>query len=592
MPRKLCPPEASPRALAAAQRGVGSGARESGDPAEPCQRWPSLEAGAARDAARAETHAASGTSGGGDAAKGAGWRGMAADGAAERMGRGGEVGGGAWARVARGGQAVSSMVHAGGACGGERPPRRLLCSAPSLGAAAAVDGGSGSSSGSMEIFNRRLKAMQVMMCMGVQRAIRRSHAAQLHVWSPTTVLLRSLPPPVCCAHSHRPSAALTPTARLLRSLPPPVCCAHSHRPSAALTPTARLLRLCPSLPTSCCSVTEQRLTWHCLMTRCHDCRRTFSSVLLLGGAALPSVLTTLLRTHPAVQRVVVVDVSPTALALARAHLPAHAACCNDAPTATDHTWTPHHTEHPAAARVQVAFVLADEEHLPFHASSFDAVISCVGLHWVNDLPAAMTHIRRALKPDGLFLAAMLGGDTLRELRIACTLAHMERQGGVAARVAPMAQVRDAGSLLTRAGFALPTVDVDEFPVAYPSGVQVQHLRSLGETDCTLHHAQVGAHPAAMCAQPLPRDTALAAAAIYAHMFPARPPSSHAHSPPDLAPGAEARGDEQQERDEDGVVATFQVIFMAGWAPHESQQRARPRGSAAMSLHALHHSLPA
>ncbi|CAI5521882.1 unnamed protein product, partial [Closterium sp. Naga37s-1] len=335
-----------------------------------------------------------------------------------------------------------------------------------------------------------------------------------------------------------------------------------------------------------------------LLDRLADCRRTFSCVLLLGGAALPSVLTTLLRTHPAVQRVVVVDVSPTALALARAHLPAHAVCCNHAPTATDHTWTPHHTEHPAAAsavraaasaseaaaaaRVQVAFVLADEEHLPFHSSSFDAVISCVGLHWVNDLPAAMAHIRRALKPDGLFLAAMLGGDTLRELRIACTLAHMERQGGVAARVAPMAQVRDAGNLLTKAGFALPTVDVDEFPVAYPSAVQVvQHLRLLGETDCTLHHSQ-----------PLPRDTALAAAAIYAHMFPACPPSAHAHSPPDLAPGVEARGDEQQGRDEDGVVATFQVIFMAGWAPHESQQRARPRGSAAVSLHALHHSLPA
>ncbi|CAI7775963.1 unnamed protein product, partial [Closterium sp. NIES-54] len=382
-----------------------------------------------------------------------------------------------------------------------------------------------------------------------------------------------------------------------------------------------------------------------LLDRLADCRRTFSSVLLLGGAALPSVLTTLLRTHPAVQRVVVMHVSPTALALARAHLPAHAVCCNDALPATDDRWSPLHTARPAAAstvpaaastvpaasaaaRVEVAFVLADEEHLPFHASSFDAVIACLGLHWVNDLPAAMTHIRRALKPDGLFLAAMLGGDTLRELRIACTLAHMERQGGVAARVAPMAQVRDAGNLLIRPGFALPTVDVDEFPIAYPSAVQVvQHLRSLGETDCTLHHAQ-----------PLPRDTALAAAAIYAYMFPARPPPSDAHSPPDLASGAEARGAEEQGRDEDGVVATFQnsqhahrplppalsphptlssqpnclpvkvilqcstiqpppppnsvqVIFMAGWAPHESQQRARPRGSAAASLHALQHSLP-
>ncbi|CAI5962631.1 unnamed protein product [Closterium sp. NIES-64] len=775
IPRKLCPPEASPRALAAAQRGVGSGARESGDPAEPCQRWPSREPGSARDAARAETHAASETSGGGDATKGAGWRGMAADGAAERMGRGGEVGGGAWARVARGGQAaVSSMVHAGGGWGGARPPRRFLCSAPSLAAAAAVAGSSGGSSGSMEIFNRRLKAMQ------------------LHVWSPTNVLLRSLPPPVCCAHSHRPSAAPLPViahlvlqrdraaadmtspdnevprgdplveqvasvlldrlAVRISPFPPYHSLSHPrahlpHSPPRALCSASALPPRSLLLLTTTTAAAHPPLS-QAPMSRPssppirdpsppQDCRRTFSCVLLLGGAALPSVLTTLLRTHrtctdhgslvlsqhpispwhilvrpfthplsaspsplrtAAVQRVVVVDVSPTALALARAHLPAHAVCCNHAPTATDHTWTPHHTEHPAAAstvraaaspseaaaaaRVQVAFVLADEEHLPFHSrsppatpppsikslycsssrhpkqlcyplfsflssvvrlkpppllvpcSSFDAVISCVGLHWVNDLPAAMAHIRcagppspllcrslsprilcppeapllpkhpfyrstpsteapllpkhpfyrsmRALKPDGLFLAAMLGGDTLRELRIACTLAHMERQGGVAARVAPMAQVRDAGNLLTKAGFALPTVDVDEFPVAYPSAVQVvQHLRLLGETDCTLHHSQ-----------PLPRDTALAAAAIYAHMFPACPPSAHAHSPPDLAPGVEARGDEQQGRDEDGVVATFQVIFMAGWAPHESQQRARPRGSAAVSLHALHHSLPA
>ncbi|CAI5481612.1 unnamed protein product [Closterium sp. Yama58-4] len=443
------------------------------------------------------------------------------------MGRSGEVAGGAWARVTRGGQAVSSTAHAGSGWGRGRPSRRLLCSAPSLAAAAAVDGGSGGSSGSMEIFNRRLKAMQ------------RDRAAA-DMASPNDEVPRGDP------------------------------------------------------------LVEQVAS--VLLDRLADCRRTFSCVLLLGGAALPSVLATLLRSHPAVQRVVVVDVSPTALALARAHLPAHAVCCNDSVRAATHSWTPLHTAHPpapstqpaasqasaaseasAAARVEVAFVVADEEHLPFHASSFDAVISCLGLHWVNDLPAAMTHIRRVLKPDGLFLAAMLGGDTLRELRIACTLAHMERQGGVAARVAPMAQVRDAGNLLTRAGFALPTVDVDEFPVAYPSAVQVvQHLRWLGETDCTLHHTQ-----------PLPRDTALAAAAIYAHMFPARPPSSsQPHSPPDLAPGAEARGKEARGRDEDGVVATFQVIFMAGWAPHESQQRARPRGSAAMSLHDLHHSLPA
>ncbi|CAI7805229.1 unnamed protein product [Closterium sp. NIES-53] len=696
--RELCPPEASPRARAAAHRAVGSGARESGDPAEPWQRWPSREPGAARDAARAETHAAGGTSGLGGASEGAGWRGMAAGGA----GRGGEVGAGAWTQVMRGGQAVSSTVHAGSGCGRGLPSRRLLCSAPSLAAAAALDGG-----GSMDIFNRRLKAMQ------------RDRAAA----------------DMASTHDEVPRG--DPLVEQVASV---------------------------------------------LLDRLADCRRTFSSVLLLGGAALPSVLTTLLRTHPAVQRVVVMHVSPTALALARAHLPAHAVCCNDALPATDDRWSPLHTARPAAAstvpaaastvpaasaaaRVEVAFVLADEEHLPFHASSFDAVIACLGLHWVNDLPAAMTHIRCAgppcpllcrflfprilcrpkhpfhhsirmgsssppcwaatpsgtamatpsgtamatpsgtamatpsgtamatpsgtamatpsgtamatpsgtamatpsgtamatpsgtamatpsgtamatpsgtamatpsgtamatpsgtamatpsgtamATPSGTAMATPSGtamatpsGTAMGSVR--CTAMGCSRFSlllasshlspyffhhcSLVAITAPPSlhscplllpppslQVRDAGNLLIRPGFALPTVDVDEFPIAYPSAVQVvQHLRSLGETDCTLHHAQ-----------PLPRDTALAAAAIYAYMFPARPPPSDAHSPPDLASGAEARGAEEQGRDEDGVVATFQVIFMAGWAPHESQQRARPRGSAAASLHALQHSLP-
>ncbi|KAJ7538995.1 hypothetical protein O6H91_11G072200 [Diphasiastrum complanatum] len=118
--------------------------------------------------------------------------------------------------------------------------------------------------------------------------------------------------------------------------------------------------------------------------------------------------------------------------------------------------------------IESLHVIGDEEFLPFKSGSLDLIISCLGLHWVNDLPGAMTQCRMALKPDGLFLASMYGGDTLRELRIACTAAQLEREGGVSPRISPLAQVRDAGNLLTRAGLALPTVDVDEYTVNYPS----------------------------------------------------------------------------------------------------------------------------
>ncbi|KAJ7539000.1 hypothetical protein O6H91_11G072200 [Diphasiastrum complanatum] len=196
--------------------------------------------------------------------------------------------------------------------------------------------------------------------------------------------------------------------------------------------------------------------------------------------------------------------------------------------------------------IESLHVIGDEEFLPFKSGSLDLIISCLGLHWVNDLPGAMTQCRMALKPDGLFLASMYGGDTLRELRIACTAAQLEREGGVSPRISPLAQVRDAGNLLTRAGLALPTVDVDEYTVNYPSAFElIEHLRCMGDTNAVLQRNQI-----------MRRDTALAAAAIYESMFGGT----------------------------DGTVpATFQIIFMAGWSPHESQQKPKRRGSATASF---------
>jgi NADH dehydrogenase [ubiquinone] 1 alpha subcomplex assembly factor 5 len=170
----------------------------------------------------------------------------------------------------------------------------------------------------------------------------------------------------------------------------------------------------------------------------------------------------------------------------------------------------------------------------------------------------MAQCRFALRPDGLFLGAMLGGTTLQELRIACTLAQQERLGGVSPRVSPLAQVRDAGNLLTRAGLAIPTVDVDEIEVRYrdPLGL-VSHLRRMGEGS-GLRQRREG----------LPRDAALAAAALYQATFAGR---------------GGGGGEEIEGAEEGGVPATFQVIYMTGWAPDPSQAGAARRGSATVSL---------
>ncbi len=147
---------------------------------------------------------------------------------------------------------------------------------------------------------------------------------------------------------------------------------------------------------------------------------------------------------------------------------------------------------PVAPGIEREFVCADEERLPFENGTVDCVVSSMGLHWLNDLPGAMVQCRRALRPDGLFLSAFLGGcvsaallcwqcsadaavarracsGTLNEMRIACAVGEQEREGGISPRVSPLAHVRDAGNLLGRAGLTLPAVDVDTLTVQYQSG---------------------------------------------------------------------------------------------------------------------------
>ena len=192
-------------------------------------------------------------------------------------------------------------------------------------------------------------------------------------------------------------------------------------------------------------------------------------------------------------------------------------------------------------------LVADEEVLPFGDGSLDLVVSALSLQFVNDLPGTLIQIRRALKPDGLFLAALLGGDTLTELRQAFAAAEAEVEGGVSPRVAPFADVREMGALLQRAGFALPVTDVERLTVRYSSPfILMGELRRMGATNVLTERRRT----------PLRRATLKRMAEIYARRF----------------------------SDRDGKVrATFEIIWLSGWAPHESQQKPLRPGSAQARL---------
>jgi SAM-dependent methyltransferase len=192
-------------------------------------------------------------------------------------------------------------------------------------------------------------------------------------------------------------------------------------------------------------------------------------------------------------------------------------------------------------------VAADEEALPFADGSLDLVVSALSLQFVNDLPGTLIQIRRALKADGLLLAALIGGDSLTELREAFAEAESEIEGGVSPRVAPFADVRALGALLQRAELALPVVDSDRLTVRYDSALALMRdLRRMGATNVLRERRRT----------PLRRATLARVAEIYACRF----------------------------ADADGRVrATFEIVWLLGWAPHESQQKPLKPGSAAQRL---------
>ena len=164
----------------------------------------------------------------------------------------------------------------------------------------------------------------------------------------------------------------------------------------------------------------------------------------------------------------------------------------------------------AADAISGGTVIADEEMLPFGDATIDLVVSALALQFANDLPGVLVQIRRALKPDGLFLAALLGGETLTELRQSFAEAESDIEGGVSPHVAPFADLRDLGALLQRAGFALPVTDADRVTVRYDTVFALMHdLRRMGATNALLARRRT----------PLRRATLLRMAEIYASASP-------------------------------------------------------------------------
>lgn len=247
-----------------------------------------------------------------------------------------------------------------------------------------------------------------------------------------------------------------------------------------------------------------------LLDRLDDVRRRFPRILDLGTRT--GLLASRLAAHPGTETVVAADLSEAMI-----------------------------------RRAPQLGVVADEEALPFAEGAFDLVVSNWGLHWVNDLPGCLTQIRRILRPDGLFLAAFPGGDTLYELRRAFLEAEAAAEDGMSPRTSPLADVRDAGSLLQRAGFALPVVDVDTITVTYVNALLLmRELRGMGEANAVRERRRSFTR----------RGTMAEAWAEYHARF------------------AESDG---------RVPATFQILFLTAWAPHPDQQKPLRPGTAAARL---------
>ncbi len=210
-------------------------------------------------------------------------------------------------------------------------------------------------------------------------------------------------------------------------------------------------------------------------------------------------------------------------------------------------WTPGEGLSLPGLNVRHVDIGSGDETLPLPPASLDLAVSVLAFQFVNDLPGVLAQIRRALKPDGLLLAALIGGDSLTELRQSFAAAEAECEGGVSPRVAPFADLRDIGALLQRAGLALPVTDVDRVVVRYDNAFALMNdLRRMGATNILLERRHAPTRVATM----------MRMVKIYAGRF----------------------------ADPDGRIrATFDIVWLSAWAPHESQPKSLRPGSATASL---------
>jgi len=192
-------------------------------------------------------------------------------------------------------------------------------------------------------------------------------------------------------------------------------------------------------------------------------------------------------------------------------------------------------------------VLPTSELLPYEANTFDAVLSNLSMHWINDLPSVLAQVNNILKPDCPFIGVMMGGDSLYELRTSLQLAELDRRGGVSTHTSPLADVKDVGGLLQKAGFNLLTVDVDDIVVDFPDTFSLmKDLQAMGESNAVLSREK----------GPIQRDVLLAAEGIYKELH----------------------------GNQDGTLpATFRLIYMIGWKPSETQAKPLERGTGMFSI---------
>ena len=272
-----------------------------------------------------------------------------------------------------------------------------------------------------------------------------------------------------------------------------------------------------------------------LCERLLDIKRNFSQVLDLGANACNIAR---ILTKPVIDPAAPDD-GPITLSSRLSHL-----------TAADSSPTMLHRDADLAFNSALSLsreVLQNEELLPYSANSFDAVLSSMSLHWINDLPSVLAQVNYILKADSPFLAAMLGGDSLYELRTSLQLASMERRGGVSLHVSPLADVRDVGSVLQRAGFKMLTVDVDDIIVDFPSmSALMTDLQAMGEGNAVVEREK----------GPIARNVLLAAEAVYRELY----------------------------GNSDGTLpATFRIIYMIAWKEGEGQAKPLTRGTGELSM---------